>query len=137
MRYGFVILTVGSGILALGCWSHSAQAQTPTGTFTQAGSGGGCPAVPGAINAAAFMYLLTDGTVMLNVRSGQNLNWWRLAPDNTGSYVCGTWTQLASMPAAFNYGPRFFAAAVLPDGRLAIEGGKYNFRPPDIADFED
>jgi hypothetical protein len=70
--------------------------------------------------------LLTDGTVMLQDQTGQNQNWWRLTPDNTGSYLCGTWTQLASIPNSFNYGPRFIAAAVLPDGRFAIAGGEYN-----------
>ena len=51
-------------------------------------------------------------------------DWWRLTPDNTGSYVNGTWTQLASLPAG--YVPDAFASAVLADGRLVIEGGEYN-----------
>src|SRR5712691_6886089 len=38
--------------------------------------------------------LLTDGTVMVHQYSSQN--WWRLTPDNTGSYLNGTWSQLAS-----------------------------------------
>ncbi len=32
---------------------------------------------------------------------------------------------LASMPS--NYGPLYFASAVLPDGRVLVEGGEYNF----------
>ena len=67
--------------------------------------------------------LLTDGTVMVHQYSSPN--WWRLTPDNTGSYLNGTWSQLASM--ASNYGPLYFASAVLADGRVIVEGGEYNF----------
>ena len=38
--------------------------------------------------------LLTDGTVMLADNGCQD--WWKLTPDEFGSYVNGTWTQLAS-----------------------------------------
>jgi hypothetical protein len=72
--------------------------------------------------------LLTDGTVIAqqmtndgNLGTGQ---WLRLTPDATGSYVNGTWSQIASMPAG--YAPTFYASAVLPDGRVVIEGGEYN-----------
>ena len=67
--------------------------------------------------------LLTDGTVMMHEYCEPN--WWRLTPDNTGSYLNGTWSQLASMPS--DYGPLYFASAVLPDGRVIVEGGEYNF----------
>ena len=67
--------------------------------------------------------LLTDGTVMVHQYSSQN--WWRLTPDSSGSYLNGTWSQLASM--ASNYGPLYFASAVLADGRVIVEGGEYNF----------
>ena len=67
--------------------------------------------------------LLTDGTVIVHEYSTPN--WWRLTPDITGSYVNGTWSQIASMPS--NYGPLYFASAVLPDGRVLLEGGEYNF----------
>ena len=73
------------------------------------------------------MFLLTDGTVMvqdLSSDSAGSPDWWRLTPDSMGSYVDGTWSQLASLPSY--YGPGAYAAAVLPDGRLAIEGGEYN-----------
>ena len=52
-------------------------------------------------------------------------DWWKLTPDINGSYVNGTWTQLASLQS--NYGPLFFASAVLPDGRVIVEGGEQNF----------
>ncbi len=50
--------------------------------------------------------------------------WWRLTPDNTGSYVNGTWTQLASDPSG--YGPLYYASAVLPNGMVVVNGGEYN-----------
>ena len=76
--------------------------------------------------AAGAMFLLTDGTVMVQaLASGAGSpDWWRLTPDSTGSYVDGTWSQLASLPAY--YGPGAYASAVLPDGRLAVEGGEFN-----------
>ncbi len=57
-------------------------------------------------------------------QGGADSDWWKLTPDITGSYVNGTWTQLASLPSG--YVPDAFASAVLADGRLVIEGGEYN-----------
>jgi hypothetical protein len=65
---------------------------------------------------------LTDGTVM--AQSGNNQgDWYKLTPDNIGSYVNGTWTKMASLPTG--YRPYAFASAVLADGRLIVEGGEY------------
>ena len=36
--------------------------------------------------------------------------------------------EIASLPAG--YGPLYFASAVLPDGRVIVEGGEYNFCVP-------
>ena len=72
--------------------------------------------------SASTALLLTDGTVM--TQSYVTGDWWRLTPDNTGSYINGTWSQLASMPAG--YGPLYYASAVLPDGRVVVVGGEYN-----------
>lgn len=71
--------------------------------------------------------LLTDGTVIVHHEDANDgyIDWYKLTPDINGSYVNGTWSQLASL--ASNYGPLFFASAVLPDGRLIIEGGEQNF----------
>jgi len=57
-------------------------------------------------------------------QGGGDSDWWKLTPDNTGSYVNGTWTKLASLPTG--YVPDAFASAVLADGRLVIVGGEYN-----------
>jgi hypothetical protein len=48
-----------------------------------------------------------------------------LTPDNTGSYVNGTWTQVGSLPSG--YSPYATASQTLADGRVLLEGGEYNF----------
>jgi hypothetical protein len=70
--------------------------------------------------------LLTDGTVIVQDDGCQD--WWKLTPDINGSYVNGTWSELASLPTG--YSPLYHASAVLPDGRVIIEGGEYNFLTP-------
>lgn len=73
------------------------------------------------------MLLLTDGTLMVHDQGAKNngsSNWWRLTPDINGSYLNGTWSKLAPLPAG--YAPLYFACAVLADGRVIIEGGEYN-----------
>jgi hypothetical protein len=67
--------------------------------------------------------LLTDGRAM--VHEYNSSNWWSLTPNHSGSYVNGTWKQLGSMPS--DYAPLYFASQVLPDGRVLVEGGEYNF----------
>ncbi|MGA9421707.1 MAG: kelch repeat-containing protein [Rhodanobacteraceae bacterium] len=73
-------------------------------------------------------FLLTDGTVMF--QGDSYTDWWKLTPDASGNYLNGTWTELASLPAAWNYGPYACASAVLADGRVLIEGGEYNLGGP-------
>jgi hypothetical protein len=70
--------------------------------------------------------LLTDGTVIFQDNSNPS-NWYKLSPDMFGSYVNGSWSQIASLPNG--YGPTYFASAVLPDGRVIIMGGEYNGTP--------
>ena len=69
--------------------------------------------------------LLTDGTVLLHEeQDGTPQKWYKLTPDNTGSYINGTIKPIAS--TASGYGPFYFGSVVLPDGRYIIEGGEYN-----------
>jgi len=73
-------------------------------------------------DGAGIGFLLTDGTVMFQGKGGSD--WAKLTPDKSGSYVKGTWTQLAHLPSG--YVPYAFSSAVLADGRLVIVGGEYN-----------
>ncbi|MGC1452690.1 MAG: kelch repeat-containing protein, partial [Candidatus Sulfotelmatobacter sp.] len=66
--------------------------------------------------------LLTDGTVILHEACGRT--WYRLTPDQYGSYVNGTWKRIAPLPSG--YAPLYFGSAVLPDGRVMMAGGEYN-----------
>ena len=77
----------------------------------------------GAGGAASPM-LLTDGSVIV---LNQNFFYaspqvFKLTPDINGSYVNGTWSELASMPYVATGG----AQAVLADGRVLMEGGEYS-----------
>ncbi len=71
------------------------------------------------------MVLLTDGRVLVHSEpncsgcTGNYQNWYTLTPDNTGSYINGTWTKVASLPAS--YAPLFFGSAVLPDGKVVVQ----------------
>ena len=102
--------TVGMAISMLLASASVAPAQTWTMLKNQ-------PTVP-----TDTALLLTDGTVMMHEYNSPN--WWRLTPDNTGSYVNGTWSQLASMQSS--YAPLYFASAVFADGNVIVEGGEYN-----------
>jgi hypothetical protein len=80
--------------------------------------------------------LLTDGSVVMH--NNCTPNWYRLIPDLFGNYPTGTWSAFAlgdnsplapmigSGTAPDGYGPLFFASAVLPDGRLIVQGGEYD-----------
>jgi hypothetical protein len=74
-------------------------------------------------DGAIITMQMTDGTVI--AQGNQDSDWWKLTPDNTGSYKNGTWKQIASLPSG--YSPYAQAEAVLADGRLVISGGEYNF----------
>jgi len=67
--------------------------------------------------------LLTDGKVIC--QSGAA--WEKLTPDLFGSYVNGSWSQIASFPSG--YVPYAYASAVLADGRVVVVGGEYNEGP--------
>ena len=83
---------------------------------------------PPPFGTPGTMLLESNGTVLVhnepdnNTTGGTNA-WWKLTPAANGSYIDGTWSQIASMPAA--YTPLYFASAILPDGRMIVEGGEY------------
>jgi hypothetical protein len=108
---------------------------TPLGRATPAAT---APDVPAAgtpspwvrlKNAPPFypgtMLLAPDGTVLVHSEpeSGGTSRWYKLTPDANGSYQHGTWSKIASMPGG--YDPLYFASAILPDGKLIVEGGEY------------
>jgi hypothetical protein len=72
---------------------------------------------------AQLTFQLTDGTVLAQANNGRHF--WVLTPDNTGSYVNGTWKAARRLPSG--YSPSAMASAVLADGRVLVEGGEYNF----------
>jgi hypothetical protein len=63
--------------------------------------------------------LLSDGTVMAQ-QVGTSSNWYRLTPDIHGSYINGSWTNLAPM----KYTRQFYSSAVLRDGRVFVAGSE-------------
>lgn len=73
-------------------------------------------------------FLLTDGTVMMQeFKSFGDANWatrrwWKLTPDQSGSYRNGSWSRLADSNVARTY----FASAVLADGRVVVCGAEYS-----------
>jgi len=106
--------TLGIILLALTVLPATASAQGGTWTTMTA---------PFRVQDAMLMM---DGTVLAEEYTTGN--WWRLTPDASGSYVNGTWSAgpVSTMPAGF--APLYYCSAVLPDGRLIIIGGEYNFQ---------
>lgn len=75
---------------------------------------------PVAAGSASISLLLTDGTILVQA---PNSEMFKFTPDINGSYVNGTWSQVASLPN--DYFPfSFGATAVLPDGRVIYLGGE-------------
>jgi hypothetical protein len=70
--------------------------------------------------------LLTDGTVMMHICGTGT--WYKLTADSKGNFATGTWSKLAAMPVinGTQYAPQYDASAILPDGRVIVEGGEYN-----------
>ncbi len=71
----------------------------------------------------ALALLLTDGSVLVQSAIDAGL-FFKLSPDTTGSYVNGTWHQVAHTPAG--YAPYAGSQVVLADGRVLFVGGEYN-----------
>jgi hypothetical protein len=83
---------------------------------------------PPPFGTPGTMLLESDGSVLVhdepdNNTTGGSTAWYKLTPDSSGSYINGTWSKIASMPAG--YSPLYFASAILPDGRMIVEGGEY------------
>ena len=67
-----------------------------------------------------IMVQMTDGTILAQSYDDAQ-SWMKLTPDALGSYINGTWTNLASASI-----PRlYFASQILPDGRFWMVGGEY------------
>lgn len=98
--------------LALCAVPQFAQAGTLTNLKNQAPEG------------ADIAFQLTDGRIFAQSYNNEQ-HWYILTPDNKGSYVNGTWTRAADLPA--DYAPYAFASAVLADGRVIVQGGEYDF----------
>ena len=103
--------------------------QRPTGQPVRSPAPVNPPIAGGTWTTIAFPYyslsnplLLTDGTVIVQV--GKTQTWYRLSPNINGSYVNGSVSTIAPLPSG--YGPLGFASAVLPDGRVIVEGGEFN-----------
>jgi len=87
---------------------------------------------PPPFRTPGTMLLESDGTVLVHDEPDNNKlaatsAWYKLTPDSKGSYIDGRWSKIASMPN--NYAPLYFASAILPDGRMIVEGGEYNVNP--------
>ncbi len=68
---------------------------------------------------ASTMLLLTDGSIICQNAGGST--WKKLVPDSNGSYINGSWHDIAPMNT-----PRlYYASAVLADGRVFVSGGEY------------
>jgi hypothetical protein len=70
-----------------------------------------------------MMLLLSDGTVMCSSSTNDNTTgtWSRLTPDQYGSYVNGSWSQLANA----TYGRVYYTSDVLTNGQVFVAGGEY------------
>ncbi|MBV9990758.1 MAG: hypothetical protein JOZ72_05640 [Alphaproteobacteria bacterium] len=100
-------------------WDANAKHYTAPG-----GVGGTWQGLANAFPGSGFpdtAQVMTDGTVMMH--DGCTTDWYKLTPDNTGSYHNGTWSKAASMPSGDS--PLYFSSAVLPDGKFIVEGGEY------------
>ena len=141
-------LLLAAASLVLLAWSGLADAQssrhhdplpqpeteaTPVATATNTVTSAGTwkPLVNPAPEDIGVMMLLSDGTVAAN--GYYDNTWYRLTPDSKGSYVKGTWSQLASM----KYQRLYFQSDLLPDGNIYVSGGEYGNAPAGSAELYD
>jgi hypothetical protein len=93
------------------------MAKEPTTSGTWADVSAALPFTMGPWNPVQ----LTDGTVL--IQDYCTSQWYKLTPDNKGSYTNGSWSAIAAMPAG--YEPLFFASQILPNGQFIVNGGEY------------
>ena len=69
-------------------------------------------------------FLLTDGSVLMQecMFGYGTRRWWKLVPDNLGSYFNGTWRRVHDS----HVGRKYFASAIFANGRLLVCGGEYS-----------
>ena len=103
--------------------------------FASAQTWEAAPPFPGS--GAGTAILTTTGDILVQELTGPGAyggygtgNWYVLHPDSSGSYSTGFWGGPTSTPVG--YAPQFFGSAVLPGGRVLIEGGEYNGPPPAV-----
>ncbi len=109
---------LGIAVLTMLAWSVLASAQFTPGSWQGINN-----APPSAV---AHAMMLSDGSVLVNSFFFQTHvdKWYRLIPDNTGSYLNGKWVAAGSLPSGYN--PLYFASSMLPSGQVVIVGGEYN-----------
>ena len=72
-------------------------------------------------DGAQLALLMPNGSVLVHGGAGSpSTAWYELTPDDTGSYMNGSWTQLASM----NVGRLYFGSDVLPTDQVYVVGGE-------------
>lgn len=77
----------------------------------------------GGNTGAQSMMLLSDGRVLVHGGSDtSSTNWYVLTPNASGSYINGTFTQVASS----NVARLFFTSDLLPNGDVFVVGGEYS-----------
>ncbi len=95
------------------------------GTLTPAnGQGTWTPVTNSPVTPnAGVTLLLSDGTIMCKNYDGgtYGMGWDRLTPDSTGSYINGTWSDMAPM----YYDRLYFGSQVLKSGKVYVSGGEY------------
>lgn len=110
-------------MLGIACSGAAAQHWQAAPTFPGSGAGTAILTPVGDV----LVQELTGPAQFGGFATGQ---WYVLHPDAHGSYATGFWGGPFSTPSG--YAPLYFGSAVLPDGRVLVEGGEYNGAPPAV-----
>jgi hypothetical protein len=93
-------------------------------SFGASAAGVWTPLVNPAPDGVELMLLLPDGSVMVADQPGGNdfsASWFLLRPDDHGSYVNGSWSQLSDM----NDTRLDYSSIILTNGQVFVAGGEY------------